>query len=190
MVGNTPNFSKIDILRCFLMFDKNIGRQELSRELELGEGTIRTILDILKSKKLLDSTKRGHFLSKKGSEILSQIYERISMPKSISISLYPDLKKAGVVIRDSPSLKELCRIRDIAVKNGADGAVILKFDGGLYAPGADAKQDYSELAKYFDFKDNDALAIAFSNEKRNAENGSLAIAVELNGFIKKFISEL
>ena len=83
MVGNTPNFSKIDILRCFLMFDKNIGRQELSRELEMGEGTVRTILDILKSKKLLDSTKRGHFLSKKGSEILSQIYERISMPKSI-----------------------------------------------------------------------------------------------------------
>ena len=68
MVGNIPNFTKIDALRCFLRFNKNIGRQDLAKDLELGEGTVRTILEILKAKKLLDSTKRGHFLSKKGAE--------------------------------------------------------------------------------------------------------------------------
>ncbi|MBI2656169.1 hypothetical protein HYX03_00330, partial [Candidatus Woesearchaeota archaeon] len=52
MVGNIQNFTKLDILRCFLRFNKNTGRQELSRKLELGEGTVRTILNTLKSKKL------------------------------------------------------------------------------------------------------------------------------------------
>lgn len=190
MVGNIPNFTKIDVLRCFLKFNKNLGRQELARELELGEGTVRTILEILKSKKLLDSTKKGHFLNKNGCEILNQIYEFISMPKDITIkNIYPDLKKTGILIKDVSNLKELYKIRDIAVKNGADGAIILKFDNKLYAPEYNYEQGYEELEKYFDFKNNDVLVIAFSNEKRNAENGAIAIAVELNNTLKKFISE-
>ena len=74
MVGNIPNFTKIDVLRCFLRLKKNTGRQELARDIGLGEGTIRTILNILKSKQLLDSTKKGHFLSKKGTDVLNQIF--------------------------------------------------------------------------------------------------------------------
>ena len=188
MVGNIPNFTKIDVLRCFLRFNKNIGRQELAKDLELGEGTVRTILEILKSKKLLDSTKKGHFLSKKGNDALSQIYECISAPKSMAIkNIYPDLKKIGVLVRDVSSLKEPYKLRDIAVKNGADGALILRYEGKLYAPESDYEQDYKELGGYFNFKNNDALIVAFSSEKRNAENGALAIAVELCSELKKFI---
>lgn len=190
MVGNMPNFTKTDILRCFLRFNKNIGRKELAKELELGEGTIRTILEILKSKKLLDSTKKGHFLGKKGSEILNQIYNCISMPKNVTVqNLYPNLKQIGVVIKNVLNLKGLYMLRDIAVKNGADGAIILKFEGKLYAPESDYEQDYQELEKCFDLKNDDVLIIAFSNKKRNAENGALAIAIELNDTLKKFISD-
>jgi len=189
MVGNTPNFTKIDILRCFLRFNKNIGRQELARDLELGEGTVRTILEILKSNNLLDSTKKGHFLSRKGSEALNEIYEIISVPKDMAIkNIYPDFKKIGILIRDISNLKGMYKLRDIAVKNGADGAIILKFDGRLYAPESDYEQDYSDMGQYFDFKNDDLLVVAFSNEKRKAENGALAIAVELSNSLKKFIS--
>ncbi len=188
MVGNIPNFTKIDILRCFLRFSKNIGRQELARELGLGEGTIRTIFKILKSRDLLDSTKKGHFLSKKGSEALKEIYESISVPKSISSqNVYPDFKKIGVHVKNAPKLRELYRLRDIAVKNGADGAIILKFDKRLYAPEYEW-QDCSEFERHFDFRNNDALVIAFSGEKGNAENGALAIAAELSSALKKFIN--
>ena len=190
MVGNIPNFTKIDILRCFLRFNKNTGRKDIARELELGEGTVRTILKLLKSKKLLDSTKKGHFLNKRGAEILSQVYECISMPKNVAVqNIYPHFKKAAVLIRNLPNLKGLYKLRDIAVKNGADGAIILKFEGKLYAPESDYEQDYKELEKYFDFKNNDVIVIAFSNEKRNSENGALAIAIEINNVLKKFISE-
>ena len=189
MVGNIPNFTKIDILRCFLRFSKNIGRQELSRDLELGEGTIRTILGILKSKKLLDSTKKGHFLSKMGFEMLSQICKSITIPKDVTIdTLYPYFKKVSVLVRNIQSLKELYKLRDIAVKSGADGAIILKFDKKLYAPESGYEHDYKELERYFDFKNNDVLIIAFSNKSKNAENGALAIAIELSDFLKRFVS--
>ena len=191
MVGNIPNFAKTDILRCFLRFKKNIGRQELAKDLELGEGTVRTILAALKSKKFLDSTKRGHFLSKKGEEILTEIYGSISAPKSISIkNIYPDFKKIAILIKNAPNFKKLYRLRDIAVKNGADGALILKFDEKLYAPESDNTQEYAELEEYFDFKKNDVLVVSFSNEKKKAENGALAIAIELKDSLKKFISEI
>lgn len=190
MVGNIPNFTKIDILRCLLRFNKNISRQELARELELGEGTVRSILEDLKSKKFLGSTKKGHFLSSKGHEMLLRIYGLITAPKEIKLQdTYPDSKKVGVVVRDALSLKGLYKIRDIAVKNGADGAIILKFENRLYAPESNYEQSYEELESNFDFKNNDVLAIAFSNKKRHAENGALAIAVELNNKLKKIVDE-
>ena len=190
MVGNIPNFTKIDILRCFLRFNKNIGRQELSKDLELGEGTIRTILETLKSKNLLDSTKKGHFLSKQGIEILKNIYKLMSYPKVINVqTLYQNLNKVGVVIKNALNLKELYKLRDIAVKNGADGAIILKFDSKLYAPESNYEQDYKELEKHFELKNNDVLVIAFSNEKRHAENGALSIVIELNETLKKFVMQ-
>jgi len=191
MVGNIPNFTKIDILRCFLRFQKNTGRQEIAKDLELGEGTVRTVLEILKSKKLLDSTKKGHFLSKRGEDMLNQIYEILSKPRSVAMHhIYPNLKKIGVIVRSASNLKEIYKLRDIAVKNGADGALILRFESRLYAPESDYEQDYKELEKSFEVKNGDILVVAFSNSKRSAENGALAIAVELSGFLKKFISEL
>ncbi|MBI2654308.1 hypothetical protein HYX02_05880 [Candidatus Woesearchaeota archaeon] len=191
MVGNIPNFTKIDILRCFLKFGKNIGRQEIAKELGLGEGTTRTILGILKSKKFLDSTKKGHFLSRKGSEMLSQICESVSLPKIVAYDgVYPEFKKAAVLVRNVVNLKEAYKLRDVAVKNSAEGVLILKFKGRLYVPDFDHKQDYKELEKHFELKDNDVLLVAFSNDKRTAENGVLAVAIELNDTLKKFTNDV
>ena len=46
MVGNLPNFTKLDVLRCLFRIEKPLSRSALSESLELGEGTIRSILDI------------------------------------------------------------------------------------------------------------------------------------------------
>lgn len=192
MVGNTPNFTKIDVLRCMLRFGKkNVARHTLTNGLELGEGTIRTILDGLKAKNVLDSTKKGHFLSKKGEEILNGLSGNISMPKEIRLDyLYPELKKIGVVVKNSAALEKVYVLRDIAVKSGAEGAVIFRFENKLYAPESDYVHDYGELESLFGFNDNDVLVVAFAKEKRNAENGALAIAIELNSALKKFINEV
>ena len=191
MVGNIPNFTRIDILRCFLRFKKSLGRQELAVDLGLGEGTSRTILEILKKKNLLDSTKNGHFLSKKGADMLNQILKSVSIPMEVKIKeIYPEYKKIAIQLKNTPNLKEIYRLRDIAVKIGAEGAMILRFKHGLYAPESDYNFDYGELEKNFEFEDGDVLVIAFSNNKRNAENGAFAIAAELNPDLKKFVNEI
>jgi len=58
MVGNIPGYVKTDIIRAFLLMKENISRNKLVKKLELGEGTVRTILDILKHKNLICSTKQ------------------------------------------------------------------------------------------------------------------------------------
>ena len=190
MVGNTSNYTKIDILRCFLRIDKATGRKELAKELGMGEGTVRTMLDLLKSHKLLDSTKHGHFLSKKGSTALSEIYGCISQPKIIKgWELYPEYIKSGIVIKNASAIKSPYKLRDMAVKTGSEGAVILKFDDKLYAPESEYDADYSGLERHFDLKKNDVLAVACSGEKSKAEEGALAIAVELSVTLKRFISQ-
>lgn len=189
MVGNIPNFTKIDILRCFLRFNRKVSRQELSKKLELGEGTIRTILQMLKSKNLLSSTKKGHFLSKNGAELLAEIKKCISLPKRFAVSnLYPEFKKIGIVMKKEDNLREVYRLRDLAVKSGSEGALILKFNNRLYAPESGFEQDYSELEKCFELDNDNILIIAFSASNRSAENGALAIAIELCEPLKKFIS--
>src|SRR3989338_7974571 len=132
MVGNAPNYTKYDVLRCFLRLSRNAGRQELSRELELGEGTVRTILDILKSKNLLGSTKKGHFLSRTGIGELDKLFDNIEMPKNIESKLsYPQYRKIAALLKKSNELNDVYKLRDIAVKNGAEGALILKFEKKL-----------------------------------------------------------
>ena len=191
MVGNIPNYNRVDILRCFLKLSWGIGRQELAKELALGEGTVRTILGILKSKKLISSNKKGHFLSKKGSDMLYEIMLSVSMPKAVTAkTLYPEYKKVGVHIKNAPALKEIYKLRDIAVKNGAEVALILKFQNRLYAPEAGIEQDFEKLEEHFDLRNGDVLIIGFSDNKRYAENGALSIAVELSSVLKKFIKKL
>lgn len=191
MVGNISKFTKIDILRCFLRFHDRISRKELANELMLGEGTVRTILSILKSRKLLNSSKKGHLLSRKGTEMLSNLRRNIEPPKIISVhNLYPEYKKIGVLVRNAKKLKQLYKLRDIAVKHGADGAVILKFHRELYAPESEYKMDFKSVKKCFNLRNGDVVVIAFSDKVKNAENGALAIAIELNDFLKRFINEL
>lgn len=190
MVGNNPNFTKLDVLRCFLRLNRNVSRHELARELELGEGTVRTILNNLKARKLLDSTKKGHFLTKKGNELLSRISGYISMPKNLAIDdIYPNLKKSGVVVRNMHKLKETYKLRDAAVKNGAEGAMILKFENRLKMPESASLINYKNLEKHFELKNNDILVISFSNKSKYAENGALAVTAELNNIIKSFVNE-
>lgn len=189
MVGNKPNFNSYDILRCLFRIEEGISRQLLAKSLELGEGTIRTILDILKARNLISSSKKGHFLSSHGRNALSELKKRLGMPKKIeSAMIYRNLKKCGIAIKGIREISNTYKLRDIAVKNGSEGALILKFDKKLYAPESDF--DYGELEKDFEFGNNDVLILAFAESYSVAENSALAVAAELNAELKSFINRL
>ncbi len=188
MVGNLSNFTKTDVLRCLLKISNPISRSSLSKILELGEGTIRDILDILKKNGLLGSNKQGHYLSKKGANLVKKIMDRISMKKISSPNIFPDKKKAALHIKDSNRISKSYVLRDEAVKNGADGALILCYGKMLKLLDSDYKQDFSEIETQFDLGKNDIVIVAYANSYKLAEHGALAAAISLDSSLKKVTS--
>ena len=188
MVGNTPNFSKYDVLRCFLRLEKEIGRQELAKELSLGEGTIRSILDILKKKGFLESTKKGHFLSKKGTDELKIIKKSLAESKRFKFDkMYKNSVKFAIVLKSAKINFKTYELRDIAVKNGSEGAVIFKYNSVLEAPGTEYLDYFKDLEKAFELEKNNVLIVSFAKDSRFAEIGALAVSSELDFNIKNFI---
>jgi hypothetical protein len=188
MVGNISNYTKIDILRCFLAIDKDISRGELVHSLNLGEGTVRTILDILKEKKFIDSTRQGHALTKKGEDIKNRIFEIISPLKKLPVSIYADYRKIGSIIRGIDTKNVTIEKRDIAVKNGAEGCMIFSYTNKLNLLIFNLHQNFNFLSKYFEFKPGDILIITFAASYKWAEISNLAVSTELSLNLKRIFN--
>lgn len=187
MVGNLSNFTKIDILRCLLKVEKPVSRSELSKTLDLGEGTIRAILDILKKNKLLESNKQGHYLSIKGSTIVKKINNSINIKKINLIDACLKGKKIAIHIKNPVRIDKSYILRDEAIKNGADGALILFYDKKLKLYDLDYKRDFSEIEKKCDLNKKDIVVVAYANSYRLAEHGALAAAICLNNDLKNIM---
>ncbi|MBL7054552.1 hypothetical protein ISS05_02245 [Candidatus Woesearchaeota archaeon] len=186
MVGNITNFTDIDVLRCFLSIGGNTSRLELVKRLELGEGTVRTILDILKNEGFIVSTQKGHSLSEKGIKTLENIKEGIKVLHNINYEEYKGLKGKGIVVKNA-KIQNTTQLRDTAIKNRAEAALVLAFDKKLKMPGFQCKEDFSELEKFYDFKSKDVLIATFASSQKLAEQSALLVAAELNDDLKKFI---
>ena len=188
MVGNKPNYTAIDVFRVFFRIEKSTARAKLVDETCLGEGTVRTILDLLKGKNLLSSDREGHSLTDKGKNISNKISAEIPYIKNLEYStLYPKDKKCFIIIRGAESQQDYVSLRDISVKNSANGALIFCFEGGLYLAGEKKGKDFKELEERFEFKDKDILILAFADSFFDAERGAIAIASELSRELKRFI---
>jgi len=191
MVGVKPNFSNIDILRCFFLIGEKevISRQSLCFNLELGEGTIRSILQILKKRSLLRSTRKGHSLSEKGTKIFDVLKEYINLPRKVETPFYPGKKQVAIKLKTQKDLPISVEHRDMAIKAGADAALILKFKNSLYAEGI-GFDDFDSLETLFDFSVNNILIISFADTLRDAANGALAVALTLDSRLSKEITQL
>ncbi len=191
MVGNTPNFNEYDILRTFLSIGEAISRQELVSELELGEGTIRSILDILKKNKLIFSTRQGHSLTKKGNALLKTIKRLVEVNKKVDIDYYKNFKKVAVLLKGAGSEVNV-DLRDKAIKNGAEAALIFVYKNGLVLPYAEEfKEDFKELENLFSFKNGNILIVTFAGSFRDAENSALSLFLFLTPKLNKiFINSI
>lgn len=186
MVGNIPNFNETDLLRAFMLLDEKEGRQELCQRLGLGEGTVRSILDILKEKGLIKSTNKGHVFTDKGSLLRKKISSKISTPKEVKLHFYKEYKRVGLVYKSGEKVNIDYTLRDHAVKNGAEGAIILRYDQkkGLCLD-YDAGYSFEYLEDKFELKQDNLLIITFAKNLRDAENAALAVAEKISGGILK-----
>jgi hypothetical protein len=114
-----------------------IGRQQLSRELGLGEGTMRTLVGRMKTLGLVETSRGGMSLTGEGEavlEALGNLFWGCSLPP-LSITVGPF--NYAVLIHGTAS-KVRCGIeqRDAAIIAGASGATTLVLDElGLRMPG-------------------------------------------------------
>jgi len=187
MVGNLPNYTKFDVIRCFLNLDSKVSRQELSKRLELGEGTVRTILDILKSRGLIISNNQGHLLTQKGIKLLAKIKSILEI-KEVKLKLYPRLKSIALL---TDSYKKISyEQRDLAVKYGAEGAIITQVKNKkLIVPDKSVISDFLMLEKEFALEEGNVMILAFSNTSRTSENAALIIASDMNKELNAMINE-
>lgn len=184
MVGNKSNFKEEDVIRAFLLIDKKlVSRIELVKKLSLGEGTIRTILGILKEKGLLESNNQGHLLSKKGLKRKKDLLNDFEMPKKLTLnSTYKRLKSCGILIRNPGKVKIGFELRDEAIRSGSYSAIIFRYDEDLKIPESEInfkeeyKEDYEELKNSFNFEKNSILIVTFDRDYRTCENSALVVA--------------
>ena len=189
MVGNLSNFTKIDTLRCLLKIENPVSRIELSKILGLGEGTIRSILNILKKNNLLESNNKGHYLSEKGRNIIKKIKDNINLKEITLNDPYPNKKKIALHLKSPDKLIKSYILRDDAMKNGADGALVFNFDKKLELYGSDYDRDFSDMEGMLDLGKDDLVIVAYADSYRLAEHGALAAAIELNKDLKAIMQK-
>src|SRR3989338_996009 len=190
MVGNLPNFTKLDLLRGLFRINKPKSRSALSKDLELGEGTVRSILDILKRNNLLKSNRKGHYLSAKGRNFLRNVNNILSL-KEVQANIIPGKKKIAAHIKIPAKLGKVYELRDTAVKAGADGALILRYAKKLELYGSNAfDYDFSKMENEFDLAKDDLVVVAYSDSYKLAEYGALVSALEASSSLKKLMQKL
>lgn len=177
MVGNLPNYNQLDVLCAFIKLKDGMSRNSLKRQLGLGEGTIRSILDELKSKNLLVSTKHGHYLTEKGKQEQQGLLKKMSVPKQVKIPFYPGLVKIAAAVHTAKRREVGYKERDIAVRNGAEGSLLLQVRRGkLVLPGFSERYSFGMLEQEFALKEHDIVIVAFAKKKHDAERAVIAVA--------------
>ncbi len=125
------SFDMVHLFKTLQLIEEHghVSREVLCEELELGEGTIRTLMKHLKMHNLIESTNAGTNMTRKGnsffSEILSSIPAETSLSKcSITLGKY---NHAVLLKQMSFAVTSGIEQRDAAIKMGASGATTLLF---------------------------------------------------------------
>lgn len=184
--GPPSTFTELHLAKAVeVIGGKAIGRARLSREISLGEGATRTLINRLTGGGLIVSTRRGIELTRSGLLILGELQR--SFPRAAIVpksSITVGRHNFGILIRNGGhKVSSGIEQRDAAVRAGAVGAVTLLFRGGrLYVPPVRefARKGWEEIAQgimdIFHPKDFDAIVICGAESARKAEEGARAAA--------------
>ncbi|RLG06198.1 MAG: hypothetical protein DRN59_03415 [Thaumarchaeota archaeon] len=188
--GPQPSFQSFQILDALLIIDREapIGRKKLSEKLGLGEGAVRTLLQKLKSRSLIDVRgKGGCILSEKGRMLISKLRSKLIPVGSLAIDLpwsYPE--NYAIIVRDSAlKLRRGLEQRDEAIRAGAKALLILSYlDGRLLMPSvSDLTSEKPEFAariiELVRPRNGDVILIAGGDTEIEARRGALAAAQTL-----------
>ncbi len=161
-----------------------IGRQQLSRELGLGEGTIRTLVGRMKALGLIETSRGGMSLTGDGEAILEALGDLFWGCGLTTLTITVGPINYAVLIRGAASkVKSGIEQRDAAIIAGASGATTLVLDDdGLRMPGMEEPLDESVRSLIMEElgpSPGDAMIIGSSDDPILAEMAAKSAALKL-----------
>ena len=174
------SFDVAHVFKALQLMEKHgrISRALLMDELNLGEGSIKTLVKHLKMQELIETSNAGMWFTEKGERIYSKISD--SIPKEMDIpscSLGLGRYNHVVLLKGlEPEIGSGMEQRDDAIRMGAVGATILLYkDGKLLLPGLnqDSFRKDPNIRKMILEKlkpeNNDVIIIGSADKKKTAE---------------------
>ncbi|RLF11665.1 MAG: hypothetical protein DRJ68_03115 [Thermoprotei archaeon] len=186
--GPTPKFDVYHVLKTLMLLrDGVIGRVNLSRLLGLGEGSTRTLISRLKSMGLLEESKRGCSLTDDGRRLASALADKIPVIADVDVKGFGVKGRGvGVLVRGVGQGIDVVKLRDEAVKAGAEALITLLYvDGRLSMPtveddvGSRWPSTAETIISTFKPSEGDAVLIGIAEIAQRAEKGALMAAWSL-----------
>lgn len=184
--GPIPKFRDYHVWKALYCLNEcsPLGRKKLATLLEIGEGSTRTILNILQENGLIVINKNGVIMTPEGRECWESAYMEMAPLEAEDLTI--GRKNCALRIPSaSAKVKYGCEERDTAIKAGASGATTLVCNRGvLMFPGSeypiDPKTERS-IRKSFELHDGDVVIIGTADDMKTAEIGAVTSGLELLG---------
>lgn len=189
--GLAPAYSKVHVIKAIEIIGSlvGIGRKMLSKELGLGEGTVRTLVKRLKDEGMLESSRSGMFLTSLGKKLLGDLHESLRTTELEETIITVGRFNYAVLVKGSaPEIKSGVEQRDAALIAGAKGATTLIFkEGRFYIPSLDIEfpeKISQRLIERLSPEEGDVIIIGTADSLLEAELGAKAAALEILEKIK------
>jgi predicted transcriptional regulator len=166
-----------------MMAEKPIGRNSLAKKLEIGEGTVRTIVNRLKSCDLIVTSKEGCSLTTKGLAVWKQFEKRFPKRGEVGKTELTNFEcnYAFLVKNSGHNVKSGIEQRDAAVVAGAKGAVIIVSKKGhlmIESVSDRLEQKFpaaaDKILQTFHPEDNDVIVLVGASTSVKAKEGAFA----------------
>jgi len=173
-----------------LMAAKTIGRNQLAKKLEVGEGTVRTILSRLKNDGLIETSRKGCNLTEKGQVIWKKFEQLFPKQAEIGKTELTNTKHnyAFLARNTGQTVKSGIEQRDAAIVAGATGAVIIVTkQGHLTIESVSNRlekqfpQATDQIQKTLQPQDNDVVILVGAATLPKAKHGAFAASWTLIG---------
>jgi hypothetical protein len=178
-----------------LMAGKIIGRNHLAKELEVGEGTVRTIVSRLKSDELIKTSKKGCSLTSKGCMVWGKFEQLFPKRAEIGKNELTNARQnyAFLVKNSGQSVRSGIEQRDAAIVAGATGAVIVVAKQGhltIESVSNRVEKRFPEAAgqieKALKPEENDVVVLVGAATSLRAKHGVFAASWTLVGNDERF----
>lgn len=182
------SFNTAHVLKCLqlLQWNEFASRALLVKELDLGEGSVKTLIKHLKANNIIETRKSGCCLTNKGKKLSANLFAtlpaEVEIPvNSITIGNY----NHAVLLRDYAfAVTSGIEQRDAVIKIGGDGATTLLFKDNKFIMPKTNHDCLNKEPKIRDLlitrlqpKDNDVIIIGSASKKIIAELGTKSAAL-------------